>query len=540
LHLSRRKFVQAGIAAASATILPAQEHHHGGAPPVIRPSLRTSELEPFVDRLVIPPVAVSSGTRSAPGSRAPLPHYRLAMREIHAKVHRDMPATRFWSFGNAFPGPSVEVHKGKPVLIEWPNELPLKHFLPIDHALVHNHRSDAPLPEVRAVVHVHGARVPPESDGYPEAWYTPGQSRTLFYPNEQDATLLWYHDHAMGITRLNIFAGLLGAFIVRDKIEADLNLPTDEYEIPLILCDRAFDQGGQLNYPTSAKPGITWVPEFFGDGMLVNGKLSPFAEIKAAAYRLRLLNACNTRFLNLSLDNGQEFVQIGSDQGFLGRPVNREILSLAPGERADVIVDFSASRGTRIALRNDAPDIMQFRVGGAAAGNHFVIPASLRTIRRTPETEAVRTRVLSLDEVLNDFGDVEASLLNNQHWHEPVTEQPVINTTEIWSLVNTTDDTHPIHLHLVRFQVLDRQPFDLYDYQLSGKLNFTGPAVLPEPGEQGWKDTVRAFAQMVTRIIIRFEGYKGRYVWHCHILEHEDNDMMRPYEIVGAAPAAKA
>jgi spore coat protein A len=344
--------------------------------------------------------------------------------------------------------------------------------------------------------------------------------------------MLWYHDHAMGINRLNIFAGLLGSFIVRDEVEAKLNLPAGEFEIPLILCDRSFDEDAQLNYPVSPRPGAPWVPEFFGDVMLVNGKLSPYLDVKAASYRLRILNACNARFINLTLDNGQELIQIGSDQGLLASPVSRKVLSLAPGERADVIVDFSASRGANMALNNDLQPVMQFRTADSPLAVSFAMPRSLRPIIRMAESSAVKTRVLSLDEVLNDFGEVQASLLNNQHWHEPVTELPVLDTTEIWSFVNTTDDTHPIHLHLVRFQVLDRQPFDLYDYQLTGKINPTGPVLPPEPGEEGWKDTVRAFAQMLTRIIVRFEGYTGRYVWHCHILEHEDNDMMRPYQIV--------
>jgi spore coat protein A len=536
LSFSRRRFIQSGIAATSVALLRAQEHHHAGRSPLIRPMLRANELEPFVDRLTIPPVLSSRTTRKAPGSRgAHVPYYRLPMREIRMKVHRDMEPTRFWSFGNSFPGPSIEVHKGKPVLVEWPNQLPTKHFLPIDHTL---HGAAVSLPDVRAVVHVHGATVPPESDGYPEEWYTPGNSRTLYYPNDQDAAMLWYHDHAMGITRLNIFAGLLGAFIVRDDVERRLNLPAGEYEIPLILCDRSFDRSGQLNYPVSAKVGATWVPEFFGDAMLVNGKLLPFTEVKAAKYRLRLLNACNTRFLNLALDDGQEFVQIGSDQGLLETPVSRKLLSLAPGERVDAIVDFTASQGARIRLNNDVVSVMQFRVGEVTGKNHFVVPDSLRAISRMAEGESVTNRILSLDEVLNDFGEVEASLLNNQHWHDPVTERPVIGTTEIWSFVNTTDDTHPIHLHLARFQVLDRRPFDIYNYQLTKSINYTGPAAPPEPGEDGWKDTVRAFAQMVTRIIVRFEGYTGRYVWHCHILEHEDNEMMRPYEVVGS-PSSK-
>jgi spore coat protein A len=310
-------------------------------------------------------------------------------------------------------------------------------------------------------------------------------------------------------------------------------MPWGEYEIPLIFCDRSFDLAGQLNYPVSNRPEAPWVPEYFGDAMLVNGKLSPFAPVKPAAYRLRILNACNARFLNLAMENNQPFFQIGSDQGLLARPVERKLISVAPGERIDVIVDFSLTPSANIILNNDVLPILQFRVAGTAPAR-FQMPSSFRPIARIAEAEAVKTRTLSLDEVLNNFGEVEASLLNNSHWHDPITERPVLGSTEIWSLVNTTDDTHPIHLHLVRFQILDRRPFDIYNYQLKGSIDYTAAAQAPEPGEEGWKDTIRAFPQMVTRIIVKFEGYPGRYVWHCHILEHEDNDMMRPYEVVKA------
>ncbi len=436
MNFSRREFIGSGIAAASAVLLPGQEHHHKGESSLARPALRATELQSFVDRLVIPPVAVSRGTR------ARVPAYRLPMREIHAKVHRDLEPTRFWSYGNTFPGPTIEVRRNHPIQVEWPNELPARHFLPIDHTL---HGLSGSLPEVRAAVHVHGARVPPESDGYPDAWYTPGNSRTMLYPNDQEAAFLWYHDHAMGITRLNIFAGLLGAYIVRDDVEAGLNLPAGEFELPLILCDRSFDKGGQLNYPVSPREEAPWVPEFFGDAMLVNGKLMPFAEVKPAVYRLRVLNACNARFLNLSFESGEPFVQIGSDQGLLGKPITHKLVSLAPGERADLLVNFAASGGN-VVLKNDVLPLMQFRVAGAA-DRQFAIPAVLRTLPRTPESEAVKTRVHSLDEILDDYGVVQASLLNNSHWHDPITEKPVLDTTEIWSFVNATEDTHPIHLH---------------------------------------------------------------------------------------------
>jgi spore coat protein A len=339
----------------------------------------------------------------------------------------------------------------------------------------------------------------------------------------------------MGINRLNIFAGLLGLYIVRDPLEESLNLPRGRYEVPLIVYDRTFDPDGQLNYPISATPGEPWVPEFFGNAVLVNGKLLPYLEVEARKYRFRVLNGANGRFFHLSLSNGQQFQQIGTDQGLLAAPVAQRQLSLIPGERADVIVDFTGQAGARIVLNNDQlRPVMQFRVVQATSPDSSSLPAALRPVRRMVEAEAVKTRNLTLGEIDDLRGDSFTMLLNNTPWHAPVTENPVLNSVEIWNLMNLTDDAHPIHLHLVRFQILDRRRFDTFAYQNRDTLRFTGGPTLPESSEAGWKDTVRADPGMMTRIIIPFEGYVGRYVWHCHILEHEDNEMMRPYEVIAA------
>ena len=213
------------------------------------------------------------------------------------------------------------------------------------------------------MVHVHGAKVRPENDGYPEDWYTPGKSATYHYPNDQEAAMLWYHDHAMGINRLNIYAGLMGVFFVRDTAEDALNLPRGSYEIPLVLCDRFLRKDGQLHYPASDKPDAPWVPEVFGDVMLVNGKAFPYLEVEPRKYRFRVLNASNGRFYTMSLSNAREFHQIGTDQGLLPAPVLLKTLILAPGERADLIVDFRDHAGEQIVLRNEAFDLLQFRGG---------------------------------------------------------------------------------------------------------------------------------------------------------------------------------
>jgi spore coat protein A len=502
-----------------------------GAVTKFRTQLNASSLAQFVDPLPIPEIAQPTGFRPSPTDPTQkLPYYRIAMREFETKIHRDMKPTRQWGYSGFSPGPTFEVRSGQGILVEWANELPDKHFLPIDHTI---HGAEASKPEVRTVVHLHGAKAPPESDGYPDNWYVTGKSAVYHYPNHQEAAMLWYHDHALGINRLNVFAGLLGAFFVRDEFEDSLQLPRGKYEILLVIFDRIFDLEGQLNYPVSADPKKPWLPEVFGDAILVNGKLFPFLEVEPRPYRFRVLNGSNGRFLHLALSENGATHQIGTDQGLLSAPLPSDRINLAPGERTDLIVDFSAMAGANVMLKNDISAILQFRVAKLkASASVLALPQTLRPVPRIPETSAVKTRMLSLVEVDDVVQRPMTMLLNNAHWSMPVTENPVLDSTEIWSLLNTTDDAHPIHLHLVRFQILDRRNFDVSAYWAKGEVKYTGPAMPPDPSEAGWKDTVRADPGMVTRIIARFEGYPGRYVWHCHILEHEDNEMMRPYDVI--------
>jgi spore coat protein A, manganese oxidase len=535
--LTRRAFLQRGGILTATLVVPQASRQQQPAPR-FRTNLNAGSLAHFVDPLPIPEVAQPVDHRLGPADPVlKLPYYRVAMRQIESKVHRDLKPTRLWAYGSSSPGPTFETRSGQGILVEWANELPTKHFLPIDHRI---HGAEADKPEVRAVVHLHGGKAPADSDGYPDNWYVPGKSALYYYPNRQDAAMLWYHDHALGINRLNVFAGLLGVFLLRDDFEDSLNLPRGKYEIPLVFYDRIFDMEHQLNYPVSGDPKSPWTPEVFGDALLVNGKLFPYLEVEPRMYRFRALNGANGRFFHLSLSNGQPFHQIGTDQGLLSAPVELKRVTLAPGERADLIVDFSTSAGEQIVIKNDGFDVMQLRVARnlpdqkSAANSTSVLPAALRPVSKIPESAAVKTRMLSLVEVDDLVQRPVTMLLNNAHWSMPVTENPVIDSVEIWNLINTTDDSHPIHLHLVRFQILDRRSFDVAAYWATGKLNYFGPAIPPEPGEAGWKDTVRADPAMVTRIIVRFEGYTGRYVWHCHILEHEDNEMMRPYDVIAA------
>jgi len=530
MNISRRQWLQwvpAVVASAHRTALPAT-------------ALDLNTLTKFVDPLPIPETARSLARRRVPGDPSRMAaFYRLAMRQFEVRLHRDLPPARVWGFNSGSPGPTIETRSGEGVLVEWVNELPRKHLFPsaIDHSL---HGAEADKPEVRGVVHLHGAKAPPGSDGYPEDWYVPGKSAVCYYPNQQEPAMLWYHDHAMGINRLNIYAGLLGAFIVRDAFEDALELPHGPYEIPLLICDRLLRSDGQLDYPVSGTANAPWVPEVFGDAYLVNGKLLPYLDVEPRKYRFRVLNGCNGRFLHLMLSSQTTFYQIGTDQGLLPAPAALQHLLLAPAERADLIVDFAEHRGQQLTLNDNFVQVMQFRVSQNAAGNSHPMPEKLRPVPKIPEAAAVKTRPLALIENRYASGESMMMLLNGKHWSMPVTEDPVIDTVEIWSLINTTDDSHPIHLHLVRFQILDRRRFDAFAYQTSGKLRFTGPATPPAAEEAGWKDTVRADPKMVTRIIVRFEGYTGRYVWHCHVLEHEDNEMMRPYDVTPAKTKAAA
>jgi len=497
----------------------------------VRPMLNIGTLTPFVDPLPIPEIARSTESRPDPAHpHKVLPYYRIAMRPIESQVHRDMKPTRFWSYGSGMPGPTFETRSGQPLLVEWANELPEKHFLPIDYRL---HGAEPGQPEVRTVVHLHGGRTPADSDGYPDNWYVPGKSALCRYPNGQDATTLWYHDHAMGINRLNMYAGLFGAYIIRDEVEEALNLPRDEFDIPLILCDRHFYRDDhQLLYPVSGHPGEPWVPEVGAAGALVNGKLFPYLEVQPRKYRFRLISAANSSFYNLMLSEDLLFQQIGTDQGLLPAPVARKYILIAPAERVDVIIDFSQQAGKQITLSSIPTGLLQFRVTAAPAVDKSALPPKLRPVAPLHQSAGIKVRRMTLNEHDTRIGEPVGFMLNETPFDAPVTEKPLLGSTEVWEFMNLTDDVHPIHLHLVRFQILNRQSFRVPDYMQFGKTTGLKTPILPEPGEAGWKDTVQVLPGTITRIIVRFDGYVGRYLWHCHILEHEANDMMRPFEVL--------
>jgi spore coat protein A len=525
-------------------------------------------LASYVTPLSIPPVV-----RAKPGS-VPNAPVEVRMVPFQHRSHRDLPAAMVWGYNAKWPGPTFEVRRGEPLFVKWSNHLPTKHFLPVDPTI---HGAGEGVPEVRTVTHLHGARVMPDSDGYPDAWVTSdGKAGVVsaadpcHYPNEQAATTLWYHDHALGITRLNVYAGLAGFYLIRDDEEDALNLPSGPYEIPLMIQDRKFGVDGSLLYPPP-QDGThpTWMQEFFGDTICVNGKAAPFLEVEPRKYRFRLVNASNSRFYHLTLlpadakgkptgapAGAPPFRQVGSDGGLLPAPLQSHYLIFSPGERFDLVIDFSEHKGENFALLNDAPapyarggeivpkDVMLFKVTKLLAGKDTSsLPDALSPWSPLNPTHAVRERILALTEMDRPSdGYTMIGLLGQRHWDDPITEDPKAGSTEIWSFANATGDVHPIHLHLVQFQVLNRQPFDVKSYIETGKLNFVGMPMPPESNERpAWKDTVKTYAGYVTRVIARFDlpvgaatspGQEFRYVWHCHVLEHEDNEMMRPYKIV--------
>jgi spore coat protein A len=537
--MKRRKFLQATTAAGAilagggASFLDSLE-----SMPSALAHIQHGKLTPFVDPLPLP--TVLQPTKEVEGKR----FYQVSMTQFQQQLHRDLPPTTVWGYHGSYPGPTIEVRTNKPIFVEWINNLPTEHLLPIDHTLF---GAGTNVPDVRTVVHLHDARVTPENDGLPLDWFPPGHSRTDFYPNIQPATTLWYHDHAMGITRLNVYAGLAGFYLLRDGLEDGLNLPRGPFEIPIVLQDRSFHSNGQLFYPNK---GVTakhpvWVPEFFGDTAVVNGKVMPFLEVEPRKYRFRFLNGCNSRFLRLALSSGQPFYQIGSDGGFLPASAALQQLLMGPAERADVVIDFSGHKEEMITVTNDAPApyptggqfviprFMQFRVTKPLSSpDTSSIPKRIKGLPLFAGVPVVKVRNLTLNEVLDKNGKSTELLLNGLPFNAPVTEKPKLGTAEIWSLINLTTDAHPIHLHLEQFQILDRQPFDVAAYQSTGKLVFTGPAVPRDANEAGLKDTVKAMPGEVTRLKTRFDSFTGRYIWHCHILEHEDNEMMRPYEVI--------
>ena len=494
------------------------------------------ELTPFIDELPVPAVMAPED-----GMAGGVAHYRVLMTEQFQSLHSELPPTRTWGYNGSYPGPTIEAFRDSLVTVEWINDLRVEetgelrtsHVFTIDTCL---HGPDVTGQTPVAIVHLHGGKVPHESDGYPDDAFPPGDSSWLyFYPNIQAAATLWYHDHGLGITRLNVMMGLAGFYLLRDLEEEALNLPSGEYEIPLAIQDRSFNADGSFAYPD------TYHDHFFGDKILVNGKVWPFCEVKQGKYRFRLLNGSNSRVYKLALSNGSSFNQVASDLGLLATPVELDSLVMLPGERCDIIIDFSSyPAGTEIILTNDAPapypgfpgvgvipNVMKFIVQ-AETGFTGVLPDTLVPVPQLNPDDADLERLFYLTMIPSPHCNGQGHpmwTINDLMWDD-ITEYPVLGSTEIWTWHNQSGISHPMHMHLVRFQLLDRQAIN----EATGLPE--GPLIPPGESEKGWKDTVHSPPGYRTRVMATFSGYTGKFPYHCHILEHEDHEMMRQFEVL--------
>jgi len=634
--VTRRQILKAGtIGGAAAVVLPSLLRSSTPASAAVPGgTLDPTTLPKYVAPLFVLPTM----PRAASGSG--LDYYEIAVRQFAQQIlPPGRPATQVFGYGAAgngstfhFPSYTIEARVDRDVRVKWINQLVNSsgsfrpHLLPVDQTL---HWANPPggvagrdsRPEfastpgpyrgpVPIVTHLHGSHVTEESDGYPEAWYLPtardipggfarvgsfydryrAEARARFgvtwdpgtatfqYRNDQRATALWYHSHELGLTRLNIYAGLTGMYLLRGG-PGDLPsgvLPSGRFEIPLVVQDRSFNADGSLFFPASrdffgdVPPGgpyipetdvsPIWNPEFFGNTIVVNGRTWPSLRVEPRRYRFRLLNASNSRVLIFKIVTNPLATRpasaalpmwvVGADGGFLPSPVRVTSLPVALAERYDVIVDFTGvPAGTNLYLINEGPDepfgggapgtdfepsdpqttgqVMRFTVGSLSGRDTSVPPGQL-TLPGLPRLGGASvTRRLSLNEMMSMFFDAPAMAMLGTvgadgtptalGWGEPVTENPARGATEVWELHNFTEDAHPIHIHLVQFEVLGRRPFD-------------GPARSPEVWERGTKDTVLVFPGEITRVKARFD-IAGRYVWHCHIIDHEDNEMMRPYQV---------
>ncbi|MCU0345843.1 MAG: multicopper oxidase family protein [Saprospiraceae bacterium] len=378
-------------------------------------------------------------------------------------------------------------------------------------------------------LHWHGLLTPANMDGHPKDVAQPGGSLTYAFPVVNRAGTYWYHPHPDMKTAKQAYEGLAGFFLVTDAEEQALGLPSGEYDLPLVIQDKRADSNGNFSY----SPDMTdMMNGLLGESVLVNGVHSPFAEVVARTYRLRLLNGSNGRIYNLALSNGEAFILIGSDGGLLAAPEAVTAILLAPGERADVLVSFAGQAvGSEVFLESKTFDggeyqgkqafsILKFKVAESST-NSFEIPAVLSGYALLPEASATRSRSFDISNGGGHGGHGGGMMamhnIGGKSYDESrIDETITAGATELWTFDNTEGiDPHPMHLHGALFQVLDR----------------TGGRGQVFPHEKGWKDTVLAMPGEKVRVIAAFGQEKGVFVFHCHNLEHEDSGMMLQMEI---------
>ena len=545
------------------------------SPSPVADAAKGGSLAKYLTPLPLPGAGIVVATPSVVS--AGVTHYVFTERVISRQLHPQLPSTPLFAYDDGSGlggqagsfGMAIAAHTGSPLSVAYTNALPTTYpsWIPVDTRLTPRTN------EVRTMTHLHGGFVAADSDGNPAVTpdgFGPGETQTVYYPNQvtdQPASLLWFHDHGLGATRLNVFAGLAAGYILRDDYDTGgagnaNGLPFGAYEVPLVIQDRMFNADGTFLYPTSLIPGVTWIGEYFGDVMLVNGKVWPYLDVEPRLYRFRILNGCNARILNLDM-GGARMWQIGAEGGMWAAPVPIKQIVLTPAERADVLVDFTPFGGKNkltLQMKNSSPpppiatpapslpQVMELRVSGGAAVP-FTIPTTLIGGRDANLPATTTKRFITLNEVAANTPQWRLTL-NGQPFSDASTETPHAGSVEDWYYVNLTPDTHPMHPHLVTHQVIGRVPFDVAAYTAAAGMGAggvpggvdptpfaTGAMLPPDPTERGFKDTVKANPGFFTIIRAKFDLPSGvtapqRYVHHCHIVEHEDNDMMRPYTVI--------
>ncbi|MGB3771058.1 MAG: multicopper oxidase domain-containing protein [Rhodococcus sp. (in: high G+C Gram-positive bacteria)] len=558
------------------------------------------EVTPFRGELPVPPTTTGSSLS-------------ITARTTMHRFHPDLPSVQSLSYVDGTTeelghlGPTIEVEEGSPLTLTYSNRI-TTHPMGVDMDTSLHGVSEAFRTQPPTSMHLHGGVTPPESDGNPEQYSFPGQSLEHNFPNNQEAAHLWYHDHAMAITRVNVYAGLAATYLIRDRFDtgrADnpIGLPAGEFELPLIMQEKIFRQDSTLSIrSTHIVPEGSWEGGAVGDVGLVNGAIWPEMKVARGLYRFRVLNAASYSVWNLHFSNHMTFWVIGNDAGLLNTPVPTSHFRIAPGERYDILVDFSGfDAGQGVELRNDEEPPFQAAmlgevtmplfcrfIAGSARGFTGGVPARLRGGNlREPIPEILRPdrrRTVTVSQPYALRLPPAIMTLNNLRYSDTDIEMPREGTIEQWDIVNVTPDPHPIHIHLVNGRILGRSPLRTVDYQLAHPQPpvgikwapesdgfIAGPMVPPAPWEAGWKDTVRVDGGTVTRVVFRFPtadelGFDPDktferpmmpesvmstntmshgsdhmehdmsplqgYVWHCHILDHEDHDMMLKYRLV--------
>ncbi|KAG6512770.1 hypothetical protein ZIOFF_030899 [Zingiber officinale] len=529
----------------------------GAPPPVSDAYLQrvARSLKKYVDPL--PAMPKTYGYAVEDGRPKPIA-LTVGMYEKKWKFHRDLPVTTVFVYGTSrraasYPGPAIEALQGVPLNVTWENHLPERHILPWDPTIpvaVPKHGG------VPAVVHLHGGVNGPRSDGSAFAWFTSGfrevgpawSEATYHYPNVQHPGNLWYHDHALGLTRANILAGLVGTYTIRNlPVEIPFGLPSGRhFDRHLVISDRSFYKDGSLymNY-TGNVPTVhpEWQPEYFGEVIVVNGKAWPYLAVLRRKYRFRILNSSNARYFNLSLSDGLPFTVIGSDVTYHNKPVTAPSILIAPAEIYDIVIDFAES---------ETSAIMKFVISPKKTTDNSRIPAKLVDYPVANVKDAIKKRYIVLYEYQTASGEPTHLYINGKRLEDPATETPRPGSTEVWQVINLTEDNHPLHLHLATFQAARvrglvaleafkacmREKNDAVKCDV--KKHATGPVTAVPEHERTWKNIVKIAPGSMTTIVVQFklidrdEPYpfdataEPGYVYHCHILDHEDNAMIRP------------